>query len=150
VIFVDRVSLDRMAVLGPFENFGRKSTDRVPGPIKFAGSGSMIVNQGGTDTLTDTGSNNTIALPPAGQGLDTINGSVLTNGDTFDLRATLAATTWDQQLSDGANYLTLGTLGANALVQISTTSGGTPLTVAVLNGQGAVSLSAFIAHALLT
>jgi hypothetical protein len=74
----------------------------------------------------------------------------LFNGDTFDLRAALAATTWNQQLSDIGNYLTLGTSGSNALVEISSTSGGTPITVAVLVGQGAVSLSDFVTHALLT
>ena len=86
----------------------------------------------------------------AGQGLDTINGSVLTNGDTFDLRAALAATTWDQQLSDLGGYLTMGTSGPNTLVQLSVTSGGTPITITVLNGQGAVSLSSFVSHGLLT
>ena len=89
-------------------------------------------------------------MPLAGQGLDIINGSVLANGDFFDLRSALAATTWDQQLSDLGDYLTLGTSGSNALVQISATFGGTPITVAVLNGQGSVSLSSFVAHALLT
>jgi hypothetical protein len=118
--------------------------------ITFAGSGNDIINQGGTDTLTDNGTNNTIALPLAGQGLDTIHGSVLSNGDTFDLRSALAATTWDQQLSDIGNYLTLGTSGSNALVQISVTSGGTPITVAILGNAGSVSLSTFIAHSLLT
>jgi hypothetical protein len=116
----------------------------------FAGSFNLIVNQGGTDTLTDTGTNNTIVLPLAGQGQDTIHGSVLANGDIFDLRPALAATTWDQQLSDIGNYLSLGTSGSNALVEISSTSGGTPITAAVLVGQGAVSLSDFITHALLT
>ncbi len=118
--------------------------------ITFAGSGNHIVNQGGTDTLTDNGTNNTIVLPLAGQGLDTINGSVLTNGDTFDLRSALAATTWDQQLGDIGNYLTLGTSGSDALVELSVTSGGTPITVAILVGQGSVSLSNFLTHALLT
>jgi Domain of unknown function (DUF4347)/SdrD B-like domain/Bacterial Ig-like domain len=118
--------------------------------IKFAGSSSDIINQGGTDTLTDTGTDNTIVLPLAGQGQDTTNGSVLANGDTFDLRSALAGTTWDQQLSDLGNYLTLGTSGSNTLVQISVTSGGTPITVAILDGQGSVSLSSFVAHALLT
>jgi hypothetical protein len=118
--------------------------------IKFAGSNNDIINQGGTDTLTDNGTNNTIAVPFAGQGLDTINGSVLSNGDTFDLRSALAATTWDQQLSDLGNYLSLGTSGSNALVQLSVTSGGTPITIAVLNGQGSVSLGSFVTHALLT
>jgi hypothetical protein len=118
--------------------------------IKFAGSGNEVINQGGTDTLTDNGTNNTIVLPLAGQGQDTINGSVLTNGDTFDLRAALAGTTWDQQLSELSGYLTLGTSGSNTLVQLSVVSGGTPITIAVLNGQGSVSLSSFVAHSLLT
>jgi hypothetical protein len=118
--------------------------------IKFAGSGNDVINQGGTDTLTDTGTDNTIVLPLAGQGMDTINGSVLSNGDTFDLRDALAATTWDQQLSDLGDYLTMGTSGSNTLVQLSTTFGGTPITIAVLNGQGSVSLSSFVTHTLLT
>jgi hypothetical protein len=78
------------------------------------------------------------------------NGSVLANGDTFDLRAALAATNWDRQQSDLGDYLTLGTSGSNTLVQLSVTSGGTPITAAVLVGQGSVSLSNFITHALLT
>ena len=72
---------------------------------------------------------------------------MLSNGDTFDLRAALAATTWDQQMSDLGNYLSLGTSGSNTLVEISVTSGGSPLTVAVLNGAGSVSLSSFVSHA---
>jgi hypothetical protein len=118
--------------------------------IVFAGSENLIVNQGGTDTLTDNGTDNTIVLPLAGEGLDTIHGSVLINGDTFDLRAALAGTAWDQQLSDLGDYLSLGTSGSNALVQISSTSGGTPITVAILGNAGSVSLSTFLAHALLT
>ena len=118
--------------------------------IKFAGSGNDVVNQGGTDTLTDSGTNNTIIVPLAGQGLDTINGGVLSNGDTFDLRSALAATTWDQKLSDLGGYLSLGTSGSNALVQLSTTYDGAPVTIAVLNGSGSISLSDFVAHALLT
>jgi hypothetical protein len=118
--------------------------------IKFAGSSNDVINQGGTDTLTDTGTNNTIVVPLAGQGLDTTNGSVLANGDTFDLRSALAATTWDQQLSDLGDYLSLGTSGSNTLVQLSVTSDGTPITIAVLNGQGSVTLSSFVSHALLT
>ena len=118
--------------------------------ITFAGSGNLIINQGGTDTLTDTGANNTIVLPLAGHGLDTINGSVLTKGDTFDLRTALAATGWDQQSSDLGNYLSIGSSGANATVVIdpSGQSGGTQYTVAVLNGAGSVSLSSFLTHAL--
>ena len=85
-------------------------------------------------------------MPLAGHGLDTINGSVLSNGDTFNLRSALSATTWDQQ----PNYLTLGPSGSNALVQISATSGGAPITVAVLNGAGSVSHSSFLTHAQLT
>jgi hypothetical protein len=118
--------------------------------IRFAGSGNVVVNQGGTDSLTDTGSNNTIVLPSAGLGLDSITGSVLSSGDVFDLRSALAATAWDQQQGDIGNFLTLGTQGGNALVQINDASGGTPVTVAVLNGAGPVSLSGFLAHALLT
>jgi Ca2+-binding RTX toxin-like protein len=118
--------------------------------IRFAGSDNDVINQGGTDTLTDTGTDNTIVVPLAGQGLDTINGSVLTNGDTFDLRDVMSATTWDQQLSDLGDYLSLGTSGSNTLVQISVTSGGTPITVAVLHGQGSISLSSFVSHSLLT
>jgi len=60
--------------------------------ILFAGAGNSIVNQGGTDTLTDKGTNNTLVMPIAGHGLDTITGPVLTNGDVFDLRTAMAAT----------------------------------------------------------
>ncbi|HUN40345.1 MAG TPA: SdrD B-like domain-containing protein [Acetobacteraceae bacterium] len=114
--------------------------------IRFAGSGSDVINQGGSDTLTDTGTNNTIAL--AANGLDTITGSVLGNGDTFDLRAALAATNWDGQLSNLGSYLSMGTQGSNATVLLSSTSGGGGVTIGVLNGAGSVSLSTFLAHAL--
>ena len=114
--------------------------------IHFAGSGNDVINQGGSDTLTDTGSNNTIVL--AANGLDTITGNVLGNGDTFNLIAALAATNWDGLSSDIGDYLSMGTQGANATVQLSTTSGGAGVTIAVLNGAGPVGLSTFLSHAL--
>ena len=117
--------------------------------ITFAKSGNLIVNQGGTDTLTDKGTNNTIVLPTAGFGLDIINGPVLTNGDVFDLRTALSATSWNHSVGSVGNYLLLGTSGANATVSINPTgmSGGPASMVAILNGAGSVNLNTFLAHA---
>jgi hypothetical protein len=114
--------------------------------IAFAGSGNVVINRGGTDTLTDTGTNNTIVLPLAGQGLDTMNGNVLSNGDTLDLRAAMAATGWDQQMADLGMYLSFGTSGANATVMIDPTGlvGGTTFTVAILNNASSLSLNSFL------
>ncbi len=75
------------------------------------GRATTSINQGGNDTLTDSGTNNTIALPLAGLGLDTTNGGVLANGDIFDLRAAMAATTWDRQMSDLGPISDIGHLG---------------------------------------
>ena len=112
--------------------------------LSFAGSGNTIVNQGGTDTLTDTGTANIIVLGP---GRDVINGTVLTNGDIFDLRTALATTTWDHQAGSLGSYLTLSSSGGNALVTLIPTGTGPGSVIAQLNGAGNVSLATFLSHA---
>ena len=75
---------------------------------------------------------------------------MLGNADVFDLRSALAATSWDQQLSDLGNFLQLSTQSGNAFVSIDPTglAGGSVFTVAQLNGAGSLTLANFLTHAL--
>jgi hypothetical protein len=116
--------------------------------ISFGGTGNTINAGAGTNTLNDSGSGNTIVMPGAGQGFDNIFGYVLQNGDTLDFRAALAKTSWTGTASTLANYLHVTESGANAIVSLSTTSGGTATQIADLEGAGQVSLSGLLAHSL--
>jgi hypothetical protein len=116
--------------------------------ISFGGTGNTINAGGGSNTLNDSGSDNTIVMPGAGQGFDNIFGYVLENGDSLDFRAALAETSWTGSQSTLGNYLHVTTSGANAIISLSTTSGGTATQIADLQGAGQVSLSTLLAHSL--
>jgi serralysin len=114
----------------------------------FGGTGNTINAGGGSNTLNDSGSDNTIVMPGAGQGFDNIFGYVLANGDTLDFRAALAETSWTGSASTLGNYLHIAESGANALISLSTTSGGGATQIADLEGAGQMSLSGLLAHSL--
>ena len=118
--------------------------------IGFAGTGNLIVNQGGKDVLTDTGTGNTVVLPLAGLGLLTIGANALSNGDVFDLRPTLAATGWNHAAGTLSSYLSTGLQGNDATVVIdpSGVAGGASYTVAVISGAGPTALSSLLPHTL--
>ena len=118
--------------------------------INVGGSNNVINAGAGNNTLTDTGTNNTIVLSAAGKGSDTIAGHVLTNGDKFDLRTTLAQTNWAGDLTSIGNYLHVaaGSDGTVISVTPSGTAGGASSVIATLEGSSPPTLAAFLQHAI--
>jgi serralysin len=116
--------------------------------ISFAGSNNTIYVGSGNDKINDGGSNNEIVFGKAGGGTAQIYGYVLNNGDTLDLRLTLASTSWTKDPATLGNFLKVGVAGADAVISIdpSGTAGGAASQLAVLHGSGPVSLSALLAH----
>ncbi|HUB14398.1 MAG TPA: family 16 glycosylhydrolase [Acetobacteraceae bacterium] len=118
--------------------------------IQIAGAGNVVNAGAGGNTIDDSGSDNTIVLPPARQGDDTIYGYVMQDGDTFDLRALLAATNWNGTQATLGEFIGIATSGGNAVISVTPTgeaSGGT-YAVATLEGSGPVSLQSLLAHAM--
>jgi hypothetical protein len=116
--------------------------------ISFAGSNNTIYVGSGSDTIADSGSNNRIVFGAAGGGTAQIYGYVLNNGDTLDLRTTLASTSWTKDPATLGNFLKVSLAGADAVISIdpSGVAGGSTSQLAVLHGSGSVSLSALLAH----
>jgi serralysin len=131
-----------------FQGGNRITTGAENDTISFAGNGNTINGGAGTNTLYDSGSDNTIVMPNAGQGFDNIFGYVLLNGDTLDFRAALSATSWNGAQATVGNFLHVTETGGNAIVWLSTTSNGTALPIAELQGAGQVSLSDLLAHSI--
>jgi hypothetical protein len=102
----------------------------------------------GTNMLYDSGSNNTIVLPAAGQ--DDLYGNTLGNGDVFDLRSLLAQTAWDGSDSTLSNFLSVGSDGTNGqlIVDPSGAAGGSSQMVAVFEGASQMDLSTLLAHSI--
>jgi hypothetical protein len=112
------------------------------------GSNDTIQISGGTETIQENGSDNTFVVPQAGSGYDVLSGSELTDGDTFDFRAALAATNWDGQSGDLSQYLHVAPdSGGNTAVSISATAGGSATQVLVLAGVEE-NMSQVLAHSL--
>ena len=80
---------------------------------------------------------------------DNIYGFVLQNGDTLDLRAELAATSWNGNAATLGNFVQLNTVNNSAVISIdpSGAAGGASYAVATLQSSGAVGLSTLLAHA---
>ncbi len=118
--------------------------------IKF-GSHSTVDAGAGTNTLYDMGSGSTIVLPESGKGIDVINGSVLRNGDVFDLRDMLQVTTWSGvSNADLGGWIHIRTAnnGADAIVSVAPTGSFAEGShdVARLVGAGSVSLATLLSH----
>jgi len=118
--------------------------------ISFGGSNNVINAGAGNNALVDTGNHNTIVLPGAGHGSDTISGPVLSNGDTFDLRTTLAQTKWGGDLTSIGNYLHVAAGSGGTVISVtpSGTAGGASSVIATLEGSSPPTLAAFLQHAI--
>ena len=116
--------------------------------LRFAGSNNVINAGGGNNVLYDTGSNNRIVMPAAGQGYDDIHGSALTNGDVFDLRSLLAATSWNGASASLGDFLKVSMSNNSAVLSVdpSGTAGGASSIVATFEASGQVNLAAMSAH----
>jgi hypothetical protein len=113
--------------------------------IRIAGSGNVVNAGAGTNTISDSGSNNTIVLPSAG-GNDVIQGYVLQNGDTLDLRSALSSTSWDGTEGNIGKYLSVTTVNNGAVISLSNGS-GSGSAIATLQGSGPISLATLLQHA---
>ncbi len=117
----------------------------------ITGSGQIIDAGPGAHALQENGSDNTIVLPAAGQGNDTITGNVLGNGDQFDLRGLLAATSWTGDPSTIGDFVKVGSdASGDGVISVNPTgaAGGTSTAVATLVGSGAVRLSTLLSHSI--
>jgi len=131
-----------------FQGSNRIATGAGNDTISFGGRGNTINAGAGSNTLNDSGSNNTIVMPGAGHGFDNVFGYVLQNSDLLDFRAALAGTSWNGSQATLGSYLQVTNSGANAIISLSTTSGGAATQIADLEGAGQVSLSTLLAHSL--
>ena len=120
--------------------------------IRIAGTGSVVNAGGGANRIEDSGSGNTFVLPDAGSGSDDIYGYVLSTGDLFDLRGALQAAGWNGAQSSLGNYLHTASANGGADTNILVAAGGTGSgsVVGTVHGNGAVGLSDFLPHAVLT
>ena len=112
------------------------------------GAGDSVSLSGGTDTITDTGRNNTYVIPAAGKGYDTFTSNILTAGDSLDLRAALAATNRSGTAATLANYLKVANAAQGMVLSIAPTSGGAGEAIATINDKPATSLSTLLGHPL--
>jgi Ca2+-binding RTX toxin-like protein len=116
----------------------------------FSGSNNTVYVGIGKDTVRDSGTNNLIVFAKPGEGVTDIYGYVLKNGDTLDMRTTLAATSWTKDPAKLADYLKVTMSGANAVVSIDAdgTGAGAAQTLAILHASGNVTMSSLLAHSL--
>lgn len=119
--------------------------------IVLVGSGSTVDAGGGPNNITDNGSSNTIILPAVNTGVDNLYGSVLGNGDTLDLRAALAATSWDHNTADIGNYLKTGTdANGDLTLKLHDSATGVKGTIAIFhNYTSSTSLLDILSHSTL-
>ncbi len=118
--------------------------------IYFGGSGNVIYTGNDNDVLNSSGTNSRIVFGKVGEGVTDIYGYVLKNGDTLDLRTTLANTSWNGDTTKLANFIKISTVSNDAIISINATgvAGATMQKLAVLHDAGTVSLSTLLAHSL--
>ena len=119
------------------------------GTILVTASNAVIQPGAGTHTLVLSGAGDTIVVPAAGQGLLDILGPALANGNRLDFHQALAAAGWAGTLTTLSQFLQVGTALGAALVSITPKGAQAPTTVLRLEGQGGLTLSGLVAHALL-
>jgi Ca2+-binding RTX toxin-like protein len=118
--------------------------------FQFSGSNNVVYLGSGADTVRDSGVNNRLVFGKAGEGTVDIYGYVLTNGDTLDLRNTLAATTWTKDPETLANYLKISMSGNNGVLSIDADGlgAGAAVKLATLQSSGNVTMSTLLAHSM--
>ena len=126
------------------------ATAASPSPVFISSSDATIFLTSG-ETLNDLGVSNTLELPPGGQ--TCIGGNALYNGDTFDIRAAMCATTWNGNASELGGYLYAQPSNGGADLQILLRSGSggpvSPLVNLLGAGTDPNALAQFTQHALL-
>jgi hypothetical protein len=127
--------------------YGGPGRDR----ITISGSGNWIDAGAGSDRIYENGSENAIVLNATGEGTDQMYGSVLVNGDKFDLRTALSDTSWQRDLSRLPDYITGASTNGGVDTVISIVpqgAGGASSALAVLHGVGAITADAFLSYAI--
>ena len=114
--------------------------------IKLGGSGSTVNAGTGTNSITGGTGQDTFVMPKAGQGFDGITGFTETNGDVLDLRAALAATSWNGKAATLSNYLKVTDGGGSATLLVAPSGSGGGTAVATLNGSGNLGLADLLSH----
>ena len=116
--------------------------------LTFAGSNNTILLGAGNATLNDSGSGNTIVLNGASQGVASIYGYVLQDGETFDLSKVLAQTNWNHDLASIGNYIKVSSNSYESTISVDQSGqpGGVTQTVAVLHGEGYLNLNGLLSH----
>ena len=114
----------------------------------ISGSGNVINLSGGADTITDSGSGNTYILPTAGHGTDHFTSNILNAGATLDLKAALAATTWNGTTSTLSSYLKMSNSTTSGTLSISSSSNGTGVSIATIDGATNATLTSVLAHSI--
>jgi len=115
--------------------------------VFVTGSGDNLNLSGGTETITDSGTNNTYVLPTAGHGTDIFKSNILTNGDVLDLRPALAATNWNGSNTTLSQYLSVANGSSGAALSISAAAGGTGTAIASIAASNQ-TLNSVLAHAI--
>jgi len=119
-------------------------------PMFISGPGvTMSLTAAGT--LYDTGMQNMLIF--TGAAPIALSGNVVNNGDSFDLRAVMAATGWDHSSATLGNYLTqeLSASGADLQISLHATGGAssTLLVTLLAAGQQSGAFASFEKHAIL-
>ena len=112
----------------------------------------MVTTGAGQNSIYEKGTGgNTIVTRAPGTGINTIYGNAIQDGDILDLRATLAATTWDGNPSDVAEYFTIKQTGTVAILDVSLVPGGQRYEVATFhNAPLNLSVSQVLDHAIIS
>ena len=111
---------------------------------------NAVVQPGtGTTTLYLSAAGDRIVVPPAGKGFLDIFGPVLANGNQLDFGQALTAAGWPGSLATLSQFVQVGTTLGAALVSITPKGAQAPASVLRLEGQGGLTLSGLVAHALL-
>jgi hypothetical protein len=118
--------------------------------MTFSGSNNIVYVGKGNDIVRDSGTNNRIVFDRVGEGTTDIYGYVLKNGDTLDLRTTLAATTWTKDVTKLSDYLKITMSGNTAVLSVDTdgTGAGAAQTLAMFRDSGNVTLSTLLTKSL--
>jgi hypothetical protein len=118
------------------------------GTLSVAASNTVVQPGTGTHTLYLSGAGDTIVVPPAGRGFLDIFGPALAGGNRLDFRQALSAAGWQGSLATLSQFMQVSATFGAAVVSI-TAKGAQPAPVVRLEGQGGLTLSGLVAHALL-
>jgi hypothetical protein len=116
--------------------------------VFVTGSGDTLNLSGGKETITDTGKNNTYAIPAAGKGMLAFTSNILLGTDTLDLRPALAGTQWNGSAGSIGGFLHVTHTAQGAVLSVSATANGSMIGVASFANANTATLNTVLAHAI--